>query len=54
MRVVEPRAFDLVLWVTGHAAMPYLRDGDTLLRQERLASQRIFEGHFLGYAIWFN
>lgn len=52
--VTEPRDFDLVLWVTGHAAMSYLRDGDTLSREEWLAWQRIFGGHFLGYAIWFN
>lgn len=50
----EPRDFDLVLWVTGHAAMPYLRDGDTLSRDQWLAWQRVFGGHFLGYAIWFN
>ncbi|WP_439575364.1 hypothetical protein [Phreatobacter sp.] len=50
----EPRDFDFVLWVTGHAAIPYLRAGDTLSRDEWQAWQRIFGGNFLGFAIWFN
>lgn len=50
----EPRDFDFVLWVTGHAAIPYLRAGETISREEWLAWQRIFGGHFLSYAIWFN
>jgi hypothetical protein len=50
----EPRGFDLVLWVTGHAAIPYLRPGETISRDEWQAWQRVFSGNFLGYAIWFN
>jgi hypothetical protein len=50
----EPRPFDLVLWVTGHAAVPYLRAGETISREEWQTWQRIFAGNFLGYAIWFN
>jgi hypothetical protein len=50
----EPRRFDLVLWVQGTAATPYLEDG-TVTRQEfweRL--QRTFGGNFIGFAIWWN
>ena len=50
----EPRPFDLVLWVQGTAATPYLEEG-TLTRAEvwtRL--QRVFGGDFLGFAVWFN
>jgi hypothetical protein len=50
----EPRNFDLVLWITGHAAVPYLRAGETISRDEWQTWQRIFGGNFLGYAIWFN
>jgi hypothetical protein len=50
----EPRGFDLVLWVTGHAAIPYLRPGQTISRDEWQTWQRVFGGNFLGYAIWFN
>lgn len=50
----EPRDFDLVLWGTGHAAIPYLRTGETLSRDEWQTWQRIFGGNFLGFAIWFN
>ncbi len=50
----EPRPFDLVLWVQGTAATPYLEKG-TLTKPEvwdRL--QRVFGGEFPGFAIWFN
>jgi hypothetical protein len=50
----EPRTFDLVLWVQGTAATPYLEEG-TLTRPgvwQRL--QRVFGGEFIGFALWFN
>lgn len=50
----EPRAFDLVLWVQGTAATPYLEEG-RLTRPEvwdRLT--RVFQGEFVGFALWFN
>jgi hypothetical protein len=50
----EPQTFDLVLWLTGHAAVPYLKDGPTLDlgTSNRLTS--VFGGNFLGFAFWFN
>jgi hypothetical protein len=50
----QPRPFDLVLWMTGHAALPYLKDGPVTSQQTWNQWQRIFSGQFLAYAIWFN
>ena len=50
----EPGPLELVLWVQGTAAVPYLERGritDPAL-YERLG--RVFRGEFLGFAIWFN
>ena len=50
----EPKTLDLVLWVQGTAATPYLEDG-TLTKPEvwqRLL--RVFGGEFIGFAFWFN
>ena len=50
----DPRDFDLVLWVQGTAALPYLEEGqltDAALWRE---FQRLFRGQFLGFALWFN
>lgn len=50
----EPRTFDLVLWILGPAALPYLKDGETLSRSTVNEWQRMFGGNFLSFAIWFN
>jgi hypothetical protein len=51
----EPRTFDLVLWMTGHAALPYLRDGGRPVSSATWQElQRAFGGSFLGFAAWFN
>jgi hypothetical protein len=50
----EPKPFDLVLWVQGTAAAPYLERG-TITRPEvwnRL--QQVFRGQFVVFAVWFN
>jgi hypothetical protein len=50
----EPQAFDLVLWVQGTAAAPYLEDGPVTKADfwERLMTT--FGGNFFGFALWFN
>ncbi|MFO0809943.1 MAG: hypothetical protein U0746_15080 [Gemmataceae bacterium] len=50
----EPRALDLVLWVQGTAATPYLEEGP--LTQPAVWDQllRVFGGDFIGFAAWFN
>lgn len=50
----EPRPFDLVLWLTGPAALPYTEDGRMLTSEEWRNLTRAFEGSFGSYAIWFN
>lgn len=50
----QPRPFDLVLWITGHAALPYLKDGPVIQQTTWAQWQRVFAGQFLTYAIWFN
>jgi len=50
----EPRDFDLVLWIAGYSAVPYLEDGPTLSMSEWNQWNQAFNGNFLGYAFWFN
>lgn len=50
----EPRPFDLVLWITGHAAVPYIENGPIISPQSWQLWQRVFEGDFLLFAIYFN
>lgn len=50
----DPRPFDLVLWITGHAALPYLKDGPIAAADSWRQWQRAFGGQFLAYAVWFN
>lgn len=50
----EPRQLDLVMWIQGAAATPYLEEGP--LTEQRTWDQlvQVFGGDFLGYAFWFN
>lgn len=50
----EPSDFDLVLWITGPAALPYLEDGDVLTSRKWAEITSAFRGSFGSYAIWFN
>lgn len=50
----EPRRFDLVLWVQGSAATPYLEEGELTNPRVWDGLLNIFEGRLLEYAIWFN
>jgi hypothetical protein len=50
----EPRTFDLVLWVQGTAAAPYLEDGPQTKPETWQEFQQRFRGQFIGFAIWFN
>lgn len=50
----EPRTFDLVLWVQGTAAAPYLEAGPKTSAETWRRFQRIFQGEFIGFALWFN
>ncbi len=50
----EPRMFDLVLWVQGTAAAPYLEKGPKTMPETWRRLQTIFQGQFIGFAFWFN
>ncbi len=50
----EPRALDLVLWIQGTAATPYLEEGPITKPAVWDRLQRVFRGEFIGFAIWFN
>lgn len=52
--VEEPRTFDLVLWITGHAAAPYSEDGPLISAQSLQLWQQVFNGDFLLFAVYFN
>lgn len=51
---LEPRPFDPILWAQGSAALPYLEDGPMTDAQIWERIMMMFEGNFLGYAVWFN
>ena len=46
--------FDLVLWVQGSAATPYLEKGEFTRHEVWDRLLRVFEGEFVGFALWFN
>jgi hypothetical protein len=50
----EPRTLDLVLWVQGTRAAPYLEKGPCTTAETWNRFQRIFRGEFIGFVIWFN
>ncbi len=50
----DPRTFDLVLWVQGTAAAPYLQNGVCTSAETWNRLQRVFRGEFIGFALWFN
>lgn len=51
---VEPRLFDVVDWVQGAAAVPYVEEGECSSAETWWRLQRVFRGNFIGFAIWFN
>jgi hypothetical protein len=50
----EPRPFDLILWVQGTAAAPYLEQGPLTNPETWRRLQNVFRGEFIGFALWFN
>lgn len=50
----EPTEFDLVLWVQGTSAVPYLEEGPITKPEVWQRLQRTFGGQFFGFAMWFN
>lgn len=51
---LEPTKLDLVLWVQGPAAAPYLEKGETTKIETWRNLQSAFGREFPGFALWFN
>jgi hypothetical protein len=50
----DPRPFDLVLWIQGTAAQPYIEEGPLTKKETWSRLQRVFRGEFVGFALWLN
>jgi hypothetical protein len=50
----KPQSFDLVLFVSGQGALPYLADGPITPPARWAQIIRAFEGNFFQFAVWFN
>ena len=50
----EPTRFDLILWIQGSAAIPYLEEGEQTKPETWENFQRVFRGQFIGFAFWIN
>ncbi len=50
----DPTPLDLVLWIQGTAATPYIEQGQVTDAHFWWRLQETFNGQFMGYAIWFN
>lgn len=54
-RVLEdPAPFDLVLWIQGAAAAPYLEAGEVASGESMNAFERLVTGRAMMFALWFN
>ena len=51
---LEPRQLDIVLWVQGTAATPYLEEGELTKPDTWQQINRAFGGQFVGFGMWFN
>jgi hypothetical protein len=51
---LEPRTFDIVLWIQGSAALPYAEPGPISQRETWQQMMMLMEGDFFTYAVWFN
>ena len=50
----EPRDLDLILWIQGTAATPYLEKGPLTKPEVWQRLLTLFGGDLFGFAIWFN
>ncbi len=51
---LKPERFDLVMWISGTGAQPYLEEGNLSTQESWNRLTRVFGGEFFGFAIWFN
>lgn len=50
----EPTNLDLILWFQGSAVTPYLETGTLTDEDFWFDLQRLFNGNFIGFALWIN
>lgn len=50
----QPQTFDLVLWIQGSAALPYLEEGELTTPEFWRQLTEAFQGDFLGFAVIVN
>ncbi len=50
----EPTTFDLLLWIQGSAAAPYLEKGEMTRPEVWEQLLQVFRGNFVVFALWFN
>jgi hypothetical protein len=50
----EPEDFDLVLWIHGSGVTPFIKMGECSRPATWTEFQRVFQGNFFGFAVWFN
>ena len=51
---LDPPTLDLVLWIQGTAASPYLEEGELTDPETWDRINTVFQGQFLAYGLWFN
>lgn len=50
----EAKLFDLVLWAQGSGMVPFLEKGEVTSDETWGRFQSIFQGNFIGFAVWIN
>lgn len=50
----EPKTFDLVMWIHGAAAVPYLEKGQLTSPDIWRQMDRVFQGNLFRFGLWFN
>jgi hypothetical protein len=50
----QPKRFDLILWIQGSAAEPFLEQGTLTEKKSWQRFQRNLGGNVFGFAVWFN
>jgi hypothetical protein len=51
---LETRTFDVILWLQGSAAQPYLEEGEVTQPETWQRLNDLFGGNFVGFAFWIN
>ena len=50
----QPRDLDVILWIHGSGAVPFLENGDVTKRETWREFQRVYGGQLFSFGAWFN